>query len=185
MVYLFKSLLHKWPIAYWLKDRAMSQVGRIPVEIISFSVLSTHRCGGKKSMWQRICWMHSPSPLHLQAGPWKKVLTSYSSCNFPNRNTEAPLANFSPNHKCVGWVTWAPFTALQLCKSNCCALGSQFIKWGHELSASLTHYNNSSIKANNAWEQHKVILRNWRREVYSSEFPLRESGLTKCSCQIW
>lgn len=94
-------------------------------------------------------------------------------------------ANFSPNHEYVGWVTWAPFIALQLCKSSCCVLGSQFIKWGCELSASLTYYNNSSSKANNAWEQCKVILRNRRWELYSSEIPLRESGLTKCSCQIW
>lgn len=163
MVYLFKNLLRKWPIAYWLKDRAMSHVGRRSVETVSFSVLPTHGCGGKKSIWQRICWMHCPSPhFTYKQVPGKKSLTSYSSCNFPNRNTEAPLANFSPNHKYVGWVTWAPFTALQLCKSNYCALGSQFIKWGRELSASLMHYNNSSIKANNAWEKFKVILWNWR-----------------------
>lgn len=151
----------------------------------SFSVLSTHRCGAKRSIWQR-----SVSGIHRMCCPSPLISRSLEqSHDTPaaviSQNVEATLANFSPNHDYVGWVTWAPFTALQLCESNCCALGSQFIKRGHELSASLTSYNNSSGKANNAWEQRKVILWNRRWELYSSEFPLRESGLTKCSCQIW
>lgn len=165
----------------------MSQAGRRPSGDNSF-FSATHSLGGKKTIWNRsasgVCQKHCPSPLHLQAGPWQNVMTFSSSYNFLKRNTEATLANFSSNQEYVGWVTCAPFTALQLCKLNYCAWGSQFIKWGCELSASLTYYNNSSIKANNAWERCKVILWNRRREPYSSEFPLRESGLTKCSCQI-
>lgn len=159
------------------------------VEITPFSVLPTHKLSGKNSTWNRsvsgVCRKHCLSPLHLQADPWQKVTTLSSSYNFLKRNTEVTSANLSSNQEYAGWVTWAPFTALQLCRLTYCALGSQFIKWGCELSASLTYYNNSSIKANNAWEQCKVILWNQRQEPYSSEFRLRESGLTKCSCQIW
>lgn len=159
------------------------------VSLLHWAVPPTHKLSSKKSIWNRsvsgVCRKHCLSPLHLQADPWQKVTTFSSSCNFLKKNTEVTSANLSSNQEYAGWVTWAPFTALQLCRLNYCALGSQFIKWGCELSASLTYYNNSSIKANNAWEQCKVILWNQRQELYSSEFPLRESGLTKCSCQIW
>lgn len=143
------------------------------VEITPLSVLSTHRCSDQKSIWNSsasgACQKHCPSPLHLQAGTWQKVMAFSRRCNFLKRNTEATPANISSDQEYIEQVTWAPFT----CELNCCALGSHVIKWGCELSASLTCYSNSSIKANNAWERCKVILGNRRQEQYSSEFPLK------------
>lgn len=63
------------------------------VEVTLFSVLSTHRRGGKKSILNRtvsgVCQKHCPAPLHLQAGAWQKVMAFSSSSNFLKRNTAA------------------------------------------------------------------------------------------------
>lgn len=57
-----KDQLHKWPIACLLKKRPVSQAGRRPSEdITTFLEPSTHRHGGKKSIWKEACQEYAES----------------------------------------------------------------------------------------------------------------------------